>query len=298
MPRVAFLTLEEIADFVIDDALAIAELTRRGWEAHEVAWSAPGMDWSSYDLVIIRTTWDYHDRPAEFLATLAAIESSGTRLENPRALVEWNIDKRYLRTLDERGIAVVPSIWGRGGSARGFVALFESLQHAEIVLKPTISGGAKDTFRLHAPLSDVTLQHLVDTFHDRDWFAQPFLRSVITEGEYSLFYFDGQLSHVVQKVPKPGDFRVQEEHGGEITAIAITRELRDMADGVLAAITPAPLQARVDLVRLDHGTLAVMEVELIEPSLYFRMHPQAPANFADALERLLARAPHTAMRAG
>lgn len=287
MPRVAFLTLEEVADFVIDDALAIAELTRRGWDACEIPWSRPGVDWGRFDLVIIRTTWDYHDRPAEFLAVLKAIESSGTRLENPRALVEWNIDKRYLRTLESRGVPIVPSVWSRGDDARGFMALFETLQDREIVIKPVISGGAKDTFRLHAPLSDVTLLHLADTFDDRDWFAQGFLRSVITEGEYSLFYFGGRLSHAVQKVPKPGDFRVQEEHGGDIRPAAISDELRELSDRVLAAITPAPLQARIDLVRLDDGSLAVMEVELIEPSLYLRMHPEAPVNFVDAIERAL-----------
>ena len=133
------------------------------------------------------------------------------------------------------------------------------------------------------------LQQLVDTFEDRDWFAQPFLRSVVTEGEYSLFYFDGVLSHAIQKVPKRGDFRVQEEHGGEIIAIPVTAELRRAAEPVLAAIAPVPLQVRIDLIRMDSGALALMEVELIEPSLYLRMHPGAPAAFANALETALAR---------
>jgi glutathione synthase/RimK-type ligase-like ATP-grasp enzyme len=288
MPRVAFLTLENAADFVIDDSLAIDELTRRGWDAAQIPWTRPDVDWGAFDLVLIRTTWDYMDRVKEFLATLAQIDASGTRLENSRDIVEWNIDKQYLRTLERRGVTIVPSVWGHGGDARTFAALFVTLQETEIVVKPTISGGAMDTFRLHAPLSDVTLQHLVDTFADRDWFAQPFLRTVITEGEYSLFYFAGQLSHAIQKVPKAGDFRVQEEHGGEISAIAVTPELRKMADSVIATLDPVPFQARIDLVRLDNGKLAVMEVELIEPSLYFRMDERTPANFADALERLLA----------
>jgi len=288
MPRVAFLTLENAADFVIDDSLAIDELTRRGWDAIEVPWTQPGVDWSRFDLVLIRTTWDYMDRAEEFLATLAQIDASGTRLENTRDIVEWNIDKQYLRTLERRGVTIVPSVWGHGGDARTFAGLFATLQETEIVVKPNISGGAMDTFRLHAPLSDVTLQHLVDTFADRDWFAQPFLRTVITEGEYSLFYFGGQLSHAIRKVPRAGDFRVQEEHGGEITAMPVTPELRRMADSVMATLDPLPFQSRIDLVRLDNGTLAVMEVELIEPSLYFRMDERAPGNFADALEGLLA----------
>ncbi len=286
MPSVAFLTLEAVGDFVIDDALAITELTRRGWDAVELPWSVP-TDWSRFDLVVIRTTWDYHDRATEFLATLRQIEASGTRLENPVSVVEWNLDKRYLRILEQRGVPVVPSVWGRGGTPAVFAALFATLQETEIVIKPNISGGATDTFRLRAPLGDVMLQQLTDTFADRDWFAQPFLRSVITEGEYSIFYFGGRLSHAIQKVPKPGDFRVQEEHGGEIIAIPASPDLRRVAERVLAAIAPVPLQVRVDLIRLDDGSLAVMEVELIEPSLYLRMHPDAPSAFADALEAAL-----------
>lgn len=288
VPRVAFLTLEEVGDFVIDDAHAIAELQRRGWHAVEVPWSVP-TDWDQYDLVVIRSTWDYHVRTAEFLEVLATIEASGATLVNGHDVVAWNIDKQYLRDLERRGVPVVPSVWGNGGGAAVFAGLFTTLQDSEIVIKPTISGGARDTFRLHAPLSDVLLQQLVDTFDDRDWFAQAFLRSVVTEGEYSLFYFDGEFSHAIRKVPKAGDFRVQEEHGGAILAINATPELRRVADQVLGAIAPAPLQVRIDLVRLDSGALAVMEVELIEPSLYLRMHPKAPANFADALDAALAR---------
>lgn len=288
MPRVAFLTLEQIDDFVIDDHLIVDELRRRGWDAAEIPWSVPA-DWSTFDLVIIRSTWDYADRAPEFLATLQAIEASGARLENPRCVVEWNIDKRYLRELEASGVPVVPSVWGNGGTPAIFAGLFTTLQDREIVLKPTISSGAKDTFRLHAPLGDALLQRLVDTFAGRDWFAQPFVRTVLGEGEYSLFYFAGQFSHAIRKVPKAGDFRVQEEHGGEIIAVPATPELRRVADRVLTAIAPVPLQARIDLIRLDNGTLALMEVELIEPSLYLRMDAGAPSRFADALEALLQR---------
>lgn len=290
MPRVAFLTLEQVADFVIDDHLIVDELQRRGWDAAEVPWSLPA-DWGRYDLVVIRSTWDYADRVTEFLATLRAIEASGARLENPRRVVEWNIDKRYLRELEARGVPVVPSVWGNGGTPAVFAGLFTTLQEREIVIKPTISGGAKDTFRLHAPLGDALLQQLVDTFAERDWFAQPFVRTVLGEGEYSLFYFDGQFSHAIRKVPKPGDFRVQEEHGGDIIAQPATPELRRVADQVLTTIAPVPLQARIDLIRLDDGALALMEVELIEPSLYLRMDAGAPSRFADALEALLQRQP-------
>jgi glutathione synthase/RimK-type ligase-like ATP-grasp enzyme len=290
MTRIALLTLEQVDDFVIDDAIVLPEFARRGWDAIELPWSQPDVDWNTFDLVIVRTTWDYHVRVDEFLDTLARIDRSSARLENPLALIRWNLNKRYLRDLEARGVAIVPSVWGTGGTADVFAGLFTTLQDNEIVLKPNISGGARDTFRLHAPLTDTMLQHLVDTFDGREWFAQPFVRSVVTEGEYSLFYFNGVLSHAIRKVPKPGDFRVQEEHGGDIQPCAVTSELRTMADAVMAAIAPAPLQARVDVLRLDGGALALMELELIEPSLYFRTDSASPAHFADAITNLLAGA--------
>ena len=288
-PRVAFLTLEDTADYVIDDALAIAELTRRGWYAVELPWSRTDIEWSHFDIVIIRTTWDYQNRPADFLDTLRRIEASGAHLENPRSVVEWNLDKSYLRALADLGVPIVPSVWGRGGTPSDFGALFHTLGETEIVIKPTISGGAQDTFRLQSPIADDTLRELVHTFRDRDWLAQPFVRSVLTEGEYSLFYFDGKLSHAIQKVPTRGDFRVQEEHGGEIEAIPASPDLRRVADVVLSAIAPVPFQARIDLIRLDDGSLALIEAELIEPSLYLRMDAGAPGRFADAVEAVMAR---------
>lgn len=289
MPRIALLTLEDRTGYVIDDEIAVAELLRRGFDAAEVPWSDPGVDWSTYDLVIVRTTWDYHLRPDEFLEALARIEASGTILENPRALVVWNLDKRYLRELEAQGVSIVPTVWGDGGAAKDFTALFSQLGHQEIVVKPVVSANAVDTFRLRAPLTDDQAAELVRTFADRSWLAQPFVQSVLDEGELSVFYFDGRLSHAIRKVPMSGDFRVQEEHGGSIADVPITDELRRAADHVIHTVRPVPFQARVDLVRMADGTLALMELEMIEPSLYFRTHAEAPANFARAVEAVLLR---------
>lgn len=289
MPRIALLTLEDRTGYVIDDEIAVAELLRRGFDAAEVPWSDPGVDWSTYDLVIVRTTWDYHLRPDEFLEALARIEASGTILENPRALVVWNLDKRYLRELEGQGVSIVPTVWGDGGAAKDFTALFAQLGHQEIVVKPVVSANAVDTFRLRAPLTDDQAAELVRTFADRSWLAQPFVQSVLDEGELSVFYFDGRLSHAIRKVPMSGDFRVQEEHGGSIADVPITDELRRAADHVIHTVRPVPFQARVDLVRMADGTLALMELEMIEPSLYFRTHAEAPANFARAVEAVLLR---------
>ncbi len=288
MTVVAFLTLEDRTGFVIDDAIAIAELARRGVAVDEVPWTRPGVDWSAYAAIVVRTPWDYqHDLPA-FLALLARIEALGVPLANPAALVRWNAHKSYLRDLSDRGVPIVATRWGRGMTVPALRALPAGLGVSECVLKPVVGANADDTFRVTADLGDAHAVDITARFEAREWMAQPFVASVLTEGEHSLFYFGGRLSHAVTKQPKAGDFRVQEEHGGLITALDPDAAMRAAGDRVLSALEPVPLQARVDLVRLEDGTLALMELEAIEPSLYFRMHPDAPANFASALEAWLA----------
>jgi hypothetical protein len=118
--------------------------------------------------------------------------------------------------------------------------------------------------------------------------VQPFIESIRTEGEFSLFYFGGALSHAIRKVPKAQDFRVQEEHGASIEAILPDPSLVACADGILALVAPAPVYARCDLVRGPDGRFLLMELELIEPSMYLRMHPEAPQRFARAFDRHVA----------
>lgn len=283
MPRVAFLTLDDRSAYVIDDDLAIAELTRRGWGVEEVPWRRRGVDWRAYDGVVIRTPWDYQKDPAAFLEAIAAIAATGVPIANPVDVVRWNLRKTYLRDLEKRGVPIVPTRWGRGLDAAALPALADALGGGEFIVKPVVSANADDTFRLAPRPDDATVAALVRTFADRDWMAQPFVRAVLDEGEFSVFHFGGRYSHAIRKTPAPGDFRVQEEHGGIITAVVPEPALLRAAERVLATLDDTLLQARVDLVRMPDGDFALMELEIIEPSLYFRMHPRAPGNFADAL---------------
>jgi hypothetical protein len=285
VPRLALLTLEERHAYVIDDALAMAELRRRGHVVEEVPWKREG-GWGAFDGVIIRTTWDYHRQVDAFLAALERI-AAAVPLANPVALVRWNARKTYLRELASRGVRTVPTVWGEGLDAAQVRALASALGVERCVLKPVVSANAEDTFRVDAALSADALERIAARYPGRGWMAQPYVGSIATEGEASLFYFSGQYSHAARKVPKVGDFRVQEEHGGDISGFEPSAAHFAAAETALASLAAPPLQARVDLVRLDDGTLALMELELIEPSLYFRTHPDAPAHFADAVERWL-----------
>lgn len=281
MPRrVAYLSTTGLEDFFVYDELTDAPLRARGVVVDTIPWRRRGVDWSAYDAVVVRSTWDYQADVGAFLDTLAAIDSA-TRLLNPLDALRWNVDKSYLFDLEARGVAIVPS--RKFPSFDG--ALLEEMwrDHDELVVKPTVSANADDTFRLPrgASVGDVEA-----AFDGRAGLVQPFLVDVVREGEFSVFAFDGAFSHAILKTPAAGDFRVQEEHGGRLRAIVPDEALRAAAATALAALPDDLLYARVDFVRAG-DRYVLMEAELIEPSLYFQLDDAAAERFADALVRRL-----------
>ncbi len=294
MRRVAFLTMDRLDGFVTYDHLAVAPLAARGWDVAFVPWRDAG-DGRAFEAVVVRSPWDYQDDPDAFLDALAALDAGPARLANPLGVMRWNLDKRYLRGLAARGVPTLPTEWGDGLTAddvRALHARFAAGPSAgEIVVKPTVGANADGAFRL-APGADASAA--IDVLGVRPWLAQPFVQAVVDEGEVSVFLFGGEPSHAVLKTPAAGDFRVQEEHGGAIRAVPLTPALVDAASRAVAAAGDADgaegplLYARADLVRWDGGW-AVMEVELVEPSLYFAYDDASPVRFADAFVRWMAR---------
>ncbi|MEO8440111.1 MAG: hypothetical protein ABI540_07810, partial [Spartobacteria bacterium] len=252
MPRCAFLTLEDPTGYVIDDELAYQPLAELGWRVEAVPWSRK-VDWQTFDAVVIRSTWDYVYDPDAFLAVLAGIERSGTPLHNSLELVRWNLRKTYLRDLAARGVPVVPTIWRERLQPNELQDLIAEVGTAEVVLKPVVGLNAKGAFRLDAQTARRRAEEVGAYYAERALMAQPFLSAITTEGEYSLFYFNGAHSHTISKVPKTADFRVQEEHGGVITAVATDDALRAAGDAALRAIGEAPLYVRADFVRANGG---------------------------------------------
>ena len=283
MPRCAFLTLAERGDFVIDDALAIEPLAARGWQVDEVHWQTPDPAWADYDLVVIRSTWDYFDAPRAFLARLREIEAV-TQLANPLSLVEWNLDKRYLLELQARGASIVPSTVLESCTVDALEMARADLG-GEIVVKPAIGANGEDTFRIGNPSE---AKRATRALEGRACLAQPFRPAILSEGEYSLFWLGDAVSHAIRKVPQGGEFRSQEERGAEIRSVPVTRELAEAGRRALHAVAPTPLYARADFVRNPDGVLEVMELELIEPSLYLRTDPAAPERLAEAIVRWFA----------
>ncbi|GAB5518968.1 MAG: ATP-grasp domain protein [Rhodothermales bacterium] len=281
--HIAYLSTDDLSAYETDEALTEAPLVERGCSVDYVSWHAAATDWSRFDAVIIRTPWDYHEHVDAFLAQLEAIKASGTRLFNPLSLVRWNADKRYLRDLEQRGIAIVPTVWGEADDIADTRALFDQLGTDAMVVKPVVSAGAMDTFRLHRPVAATLRNQVAEVFARRPFMAQPFVNAVVAEGEFSVFFFGGVYSHAILKTPKAGDFRVQEEFGSRLQRIDPTPALMLATTRVMDALNDIPLYARVDVVRMPDGSFALMEFELIEPGLYFRLDPPSATRFAEAI---------------
>jgi hypothetical protein len=287
----AFLTLEDPAGYVIDDGLAIEPLRELGWDVEAVPWRQPAVAWGGFDAVVIRSPWDYQNDPDLFLAVLRDIDRSGTALFNSLHLVEWNLSKEYLRDLATRGFAA-PTVWRDRLRPGDLVHVFDEIGTDEVVVKPVIGANADGAFRIDRSVVRRRAAEVESFYSHRAVMAQPLARAVLEEGEYSLVYFDGRYSHGVLKEPGAADFRVQEEHGGRIRPVEAEGDLLAAGAAALAMLNEAPLYARVDLVRSnDGGGFWLMELELIEPSLYLRMDPGAPERFARAFaERYQRRA--------
>jgi len=280
----AILTMNSLEGFEVYDNLLEQPLLALGWKMHMVSWRDKTVNWNDYAAVIIRSTWDYQDDASKFLHLLNKIEQSSAHLENSLKTVQWNIDKKYLHELEANKVNIVKTLWRENLSEQKIPDYFNELDVEQLVIKPRISANADNTFWLTKQNFQTFIPQLEQAFATNDFLVQPFMESVINEGEYSLFYFNGQYSHCILKTPKDSDFRVQEEHGGQLTSITPEKTLITHAEVAMRAIEAQigmPLYARVDFVRCATG-FALMEAELIEPSLYFNMDAHSATRFAQA----------------
>ncbi|MEM8981649.1 MAG: hypothetical protein AAGC71_01390 [Pseudomonadota bacterium] len=275
----AFLSMDQL-DSHCDDELAIAPLAALGINVETVSWRA-AVDWDRFDWVIVRSTWDYQADVRGFIETLKRIDASTARLANPLPVIRDNIDKRYLARLADKGVPIVPTRFGDTLDTATLQALLSQRPGRKHVIKPVISAGSYNTFIVVDSMAAADLAPIAEAHSRSPWMLQPFVDSVVTTGEYSVFVFAGELSHCILKTPTSGDFRVQEEFGGNIRAIEPPPGLTETAFDVYRALATNLLFARIDLVEIA-GEFAVMEVELVEPSLYLRTANAAARNFASA----------------
>jgi glutathione synthase/RimK-type ligase-like ATP-grasp enzyme len=284
--RIAFSTCRSVPLLSLDDQLAIGPLLEHGIEVVPWIWDDPAPP-PDVDAVVHRSCWDYHHRPEAFRAWLDVLAASGLPSFNSPSITAWNLDKRYLRDLAARGVTIPETIWLPRGERVDLAALLRDHDLDEVVLKPQISLSAFATFR--ASRADVaTAQTQLDTLlAERAMMVQPFLPEITAGGELSFLFFGGELSHAVRKVPRSGDFRVQQDHGGSRSLVAATPAQIAAAARVLAAAQSPLLFARIDVVETARG-LVLMELEAIDPELFLAFDPAAPGRFAAAVARAIA----------
>lgn len=278
MKKICFLTCKDLDGYVVDDELVIRELEKnQDYQITSVPWDAD-YDWKKFDLVIIRTTWDYVQRINEFLAKLKVIAQE-VPLLNALDVVKWNYHKFYLKELAAKGVKIVPT---HTFTFPGPITPPVSWTQDRFIIKPAVSATAYKT--MIVAREELNSPKILQELYAGDWLLQPFLTE-IEKGEISLCYFNKTYSHSIIKIPKTGDFRVQEEHGGDIQSYVPDEELIGMGKKIVDAIAFDLLYGRVDLVK-SGGEYFLMELELIEPSLYFRTNSQSVINFKAALDKI------------
>lgn len=259
-----------------------AALAGAGLAVEQRAWIDPG-DLTGFDLILPLFAWGYQRDPARWYALLDRLEAEALPVVNPVPVLRWNSDKAYLAELGAGGVAVVPTIEVAALDDASLAEARGKLGVEEVVIKPAISGGADGTHRI-APDAPVPADAV-----GRRRLVQPLMPGILTEGEVSLFFFAGRFSHAIVKRPAAGDFRVQTQFGGREAAWEASGEAQALAAAALAAAPAPPVYARVDMVGDAAGRLRIMELELIEPSLFLNFAPDGGAAFGWAIMSALPR---------
>lgn len=289
-PRLALATCRELPAHEHDDRPFEAALVARGASFVPTAWDDPDVDWSAFDAVLLRTTWDYQERIDDFERWIDAV-ARRTRLFNPPGIVRWNVRKDYLRDLEAGGVPVVPTRWLEAGTSPDLPALLDELGvrgNRRAFLKPVVGATARGTLPFASGDLDAARRHLGAWLGREAMMLQPFLDTVEGRGERSVILIDERPVHGVRKVPVPGDYRVQDDFGAhdepDDPADLVEPARRAVAIARARCGVDAPLlYARADFLEDDEGRPRLIELELVEPSLFFRHGPAAADALAGAL---------------
>lgn len=275
MPKIAIATYNKLPDLTENDRLLIPLLERKGFDVHPEIWDNPKVDWRIYDIVLIRSTWDYYLKPEAFKNWVSQFINLNTKLINSPDIILKNSHKFYLKELADKGVSIIPTVFFSEKIELEKVKIWE-----KIVIKPAVSAGSHETEIFET--TKLTQEVLDNKISTGDWLAQPFLEEIKEEGEISMLFFGGNFSHAIQKVPKSGDFRVQKQFGAQYLKYEPTNELLDIAKNIVKIAGKNSVYARIDGVMTNNGFL-LMEVEMIEPDLFFEHAPEGPNRFVEAM---------------
>ena len=254
----------------------------RGLQLRVIDWEAPLSQFAGVDFVLLGTAWNYQDKASDFLAKLEGMTLRGIKVSNSPKVVGWNMRKTYLRELAERGAHTIPTLWLESVSRDQALAAMDRFDCDQLVVKRQVGAGAlgQELLSRHAVESSWSFPHAA--------MLQPFLPAIKQEGELSFVFVDGDLSHALCKRPASDDYRIQSLYGGTESIYLPHKDELEAARAIIEALPfPAPLYARIDMLRMEDGALAVMEAELIEPYLYPEQGPELGDRLADAIAKRL-----------
>jgi O-ureido-D-serine cyclo-ligase len=279
MTDVLLATDAEHPDLTDDDAYLVEALRERGLRTTAAVWSDRSVDWADARIVVLRSVFDYIRNREAFCAWAGRVEGT-TPIHNPARVVRWNSHKSYLAELERAGIAIVPTAWVEAGAGADLAAVLDGNGWSEVVVKPAVDNGARGSMFVRADERAAGQRHLEELLATRDAMIQPYMRAIEEPGEHKMIHIDGRLSHAIREFPRLGGkgfsmdrIELIEPHPAEVA----------LAEQVLALVPEAPLlYARVDTV-MDDGIARLMELEVIEPVLFFTKAPQAAERAADAI---------------
>jgi glutathione synthase/RimK-type ligase-like ATP-grasp enzyme len=288
--QIAFVTYQKHPEITNDDALAVNALGKLNIRVAGTPWNKSGVDWRRYDAVVLRSCWDYYHHHEQFLAWINFLDKSGVTVLNEPAVLRWNSEKTYLKDLSRAGARVVPTVFALRNSSISIADVLKQNAWDRAVVKPTVSGTSLHTWLTPPAAESAAINASLENdqrkldilLAQRNMMLQEYLPEIENAGELSLIYFDNEYSHAIRKVPRAGDFRVQDDFGGTSTAVTPDAAVKRQVDEILTTSRRSSVYARVDGVIRD-GVFLLMELELIEPHLFLGHHPNAADRFAHAI---------------
>jgi glutathione synthase/RimK-type ligase-like ATP-grasp enzyme len=282
--KIGILTCARLPELLESDKKLIPLFAKENISAIAVIWDNESIDWTEFDCLIFRNTWDYYQKENAFNTWLNKIESLGIKTFNPISVIQKNKHKFYLKELEKEGISILPTIFFEKNSTQNLRNLIPE-NWEKIVIKPAFSAGSYLTKLIDRSELESIQEEFNEHFETKDFLLQEFRSEIKDLGETSFIFFDGKFSHAVNKKPVENDFRVQIQYGGKYTLIEPNQDLVLQAELVVSKISEKLLYARVDGIVIENK-LHLMEIELIEPDLYFDLADGARERFVEGFLRV------------
>ena len=273
-----------IQQVLTEDKLLKKELELLGLNVIIKDWKSKKFDWTKAEYAIFRSTWDYFDNFKLFSNWLEKNKYE-IKFINSLEIIKWNLDKVYLLELQEKGINIAPTILIKKNQPTTLKKLFKDTGWQEAVLKPTVSGAARHTYRINRNSYNDYEEIFKGLICNEDFLFQEFIKNIISKGELSLIVIGGKYTHAVKKTAKKGDFRVQDDHGGKVEVYYASEKEIEFAEQCINLCSEMPLYARVDIAYDNNNELSLVELELIEPELWFRNNKKSAKLLAEEISK-------------